>query len=105
MADLLIIWRVRCRDNQLARAEQPRAAREVAYINEAHSNEAHRTASYGPTTRTVDRQECLSYTKILISFSSRRRSRSSAAFSKSRFFAASFISFVSRAMALSRSSS
>jgi len=45
------------------------------------------------------------YTKIRISFSSRRRSRISAALSKSRFFAASFISFVSRLMALSRSSS
>ena len=45
------------------------------------------------------------HTKIRISFNSRSRSRSSAAFSKSRFLAASFISFVSRAMVLSRSSS
>jgi len=46
----------------------------------------------------------LGHTKILISLSSRTRSRSSAAFSKSRFFAASFISLVRRLMALSRSS-
>src|SRR5438045_4071636 len=43
-------------------------------------------------------------TKIRSSFSSRRRSRISAAFSKSRFFAASFISFVRREMLLSISS-
>ena len=36
------------------------------------------------------------HTKIRISFSSRSLSRISAAFSKSRFLAASFISFVSR---------
>src|SRR6185436_1581427 len=45
------------------------------------------------------------HTKILSSFSSRSLSRISAAFSKSRFFAASFISFVRRLIALSMSSS
>jgi hypothetical protein len=44
------------------------------------------------------------HTKMRISFNSRSLSRISAAFSKSRFFAASFISFVRRAIALSRSS-
>lgn len=44
------------------------------------------------------------HTKIRISLSSRNRSRISAAFSKSRFFAASFISFDRRLIALSRSS-
>ena len=42
--------------------------------------------------------------EIRISFSSRKRSRISAAFSKSRFLAASFISFVRRVMVLSMSS-
>src|SRR5438105_7734352 len=46
-----------------------------------------------------------SQTKIRISLSSRILSRISAALSKSRFLAASFISFVRRLIALSRSSS